>query len=157
MWRFLLLALSVLAAPAFSQDDQPQVYRGPARFCGYKFAVDLQGDEHVEIQHGPDFTLEGLVSPRGGFGLYEGFAPQYGTGDERVEAGLGRPTYRLAKRDNAFGYVIWTGDKPHPFYLHVWGMAFKGKAQDFRLLQRLQVGDASKRGCPKPTFEQERP
>jgi hypothetical protein len=145
--------MSLLAAPAQSQQGKAQIFQGPARYCGYKFAVDLLAGDHVEMEHGPDFMLEALVSPRGGFGIYEGFFPQDGTGDTRVEAGVGKPTYRLAKRDGAFGYVIWTGDKAHPFYLHVWGLAFKGDGQDFRLLQRLQLGDESKHGCARPTFE----
>jgi len=153
MRKAFALTLACLFAASALAEDGERTFSGPARYCGYAFAIDLEPDEHVEVQNGPDFMLEGFVSPRGGFGLYEGFAPQDGTGDKKIEAGLPKPTYRLKKRDDAFGYVIWTGDKSHPFYLHVWGAAFKGNDQDFPLLRRLQLGDAGKRDCPQPTFQ----
>jgi len=110
----------------------------------------LKADEQIEIQSGPDFDLEGLISPRGGFGLYEGFAPQNGTGDVKVDAGLPLPTYRVGKAAGDFGYVIWTGTRVHPYFIHVWGAAFKGDRRDYRLLRRLQLGASAKRGCAKP-------
>lgn len=135
------------------QDGQTRNFNGPARYCGYTFAIDLTAGDHIEIENGPDFMLEGLVSPRGGFGLYEGMFPQDGTGDTKVEAGLGKPTYSVGKGPSDFGYVVWTGTKTHPFYVHVWGQAFKGTAADYRLLRRLKFGEAAKRGCTHPTFE----
>ena len=47
-----------------------RTFQGPARFCGYTFAADLDASDRIELQRGPDFVLEGLVSPRGGFGIY---------------------------------------------------------------------------------------
>jgi len=140
-----------LAQPAAAQ-DAPQRFQGPLHYCGVEFATDLAADETTEAQHGPDFILERLIGPRGGFGIYEGSAPQYGPGEDKVEAGLGVPTYRLKAQDGIRGYVIWTGSVSHPFYLHVYGEAFKGTDDDFRLLKRLQFGDA--RHCARPSFDQ---
>jgi hypothetical protein len=79
----LLLAVA-LASSAAVQDGQTRNFNGPARYCGYTFAIDLPAGDHIEIENGPDFMLEGLVSPRGGFGLYEGMFPQDGTGNTKV-------------------------------------------------------------------------
>ena len=152
--RILLAISAVIATPVFAQDAPERTFPGPARYCGQTFAIDLEPGDHIDVTRGPDFLLEGLVSARGGFGLYEGFAPQDGTGDKRVDAGLGAPTYRIGERGGDVGYVVWTGTKAQRFYVHVWGQAFKGGEEDYPLLRRLQFGAAAKRGCPKPTLEQ---
>ena len=150
--RRLLLAAMLVTTGAAAQGTPDRVFAGPARYCGRSFAIDLAAGDRVEVQQGPDFTLEALISPRGGFGLYEGFAPQDGTGDRQVDAGLGLPTYRLTKRHGEIGYVIWTGSKAAPFFVHLWGLAFKGTDRDFPLLRRLQFGADAKRGCAKPSL-----
>ena len=154
-WR-LVPAAFLIATTAAAQDRAIQNYMGPSRYCGYAFAVDLTAGDRIEVERGPDFMLEGLVSQSGGFGLYEGSFPQNGTGDQKVDAGLGKPTYRVGRKADDYGYVIWAGDKAHRFFVHVWGMAFKGSEQDYPLLRRLEFGEAAKRGCPKPTFQQSR-
>ena len=150
----LQITAIILAHSPMLSISPSQTFAGPLRYCGLKFAINLEAGERIEVQRGPDFMLEGLVSPTGGFGLYEGFAPQNGTGDTNVEAGLGRPSYRVGTKENDFGYVIWTGDEVRPYFVHVWGMAFTGTDKDFPLLRRLQFGDKAKGGCAKPSFEQ---
>lgn len=151
---FSLIAIAALSSSIGVSASGERVFEGPRRYCGSRFAIDLRAGERIRLEHGPDFLLEGLESPSGGFGLYEGFAPQYGPGTDRVDAGLEKPTYRIGSSSAGFGYVIWTGDQTRPFYTHVWGQAFKGTAKDYSLLRRLQFGDTAKRGCGKPSFEQ---
>ncbi|WP_010544671.1 hypothetical protein [Sphingomonas elodea] len=149
-----LIAVAALSFSTGLSGSGERVFEGPLRYCGSKFAIDLRAGERIRLNYGPDFLLEGLESPSGGFGLYEGFAPQDGPGTDRVDAGLAKPTYRVGSSSKGFGYVIWTGSQTEPFYTHVWGQAFKGTTEDYSLLRRLQFGDAAKRDCAKPSFEQ---
>ncbi|UYY79004.1 hypothetical protein [Sphingomonas sp. R1] len=150
-----LIALAALFIPGSVYADGDRVFEGPQRYCGLRFAIDLQAGERIRLRYGPDYLLEGLESPSGGFGLYEGFAPQDGRRTDKVEAGLNRPTYRVGSQSEGYGYVVWTGDNAREFYTHVWGQVFKGTAEDYPLLRRLQFGGAAKRGCAKPSVEQQ--
>jgi hypothetical protein len=145
-----VLVLSAVLSSATTEQDA--VFKGPLHYCGMSFSIDLAKGEKIEVKEGPDFLVEGLISERGGYGIYEGNFPQNGTDGEVVKAGLGKSVKQLPKDEFGLSYVVLTGEK-FPAFVHTWGKAFTGAPRDFALLRRMNFAPAKARRCDRPTYK----
>jgi hypothetical protein len=138
------------AAPAGAQDKE-DVVAGPGRFCGHFFALDLAADEKASRSYPADFSLYSLQSPRGSFGIYEGFAPQMFE-NEHVPvsvAGFDK-VERLRDSEGSYSYLVSLPHSAGPqFYLHLYGAGWKGDDSDLALVARVKLGDPEAMHCPE--------
>jgi hypothetical protein len=157
MSRLILGMFLALAAPAAAQDaatEQEKLLSGPMHFCGNLFAVDLAADEKASWQRGPDFTLYSLQSRRGGFGIYEGFAPDtFENSHQSVTIPGFRKVERLRAKNGSYSYLITLPKSEIQMYLHLYGQVWKGNDTDFALVSRVRLGDAKTIGCTHPTVQ----
>lgn len=155
MVRYLLILLVTLAVPAFASiPDEERIFKGPMHFCGHFFALDLAADEVAAYSEGPDFDLYRLQSPRGGFGVYEGFAPDtFENERETIKVRGFRKVERLRDPDGSFSYLIHLPKRRLQYFLHLYGQTWKGNDSDLPLISRLKAKPA-KTGCKEPTARQ---
>lgn len=151
----LIAGLSAGAAVA-SVPVEERIIGGPRHFCGFNFAMDVAADERASWQEGPDFYLYSLQSARGGFGIYEGFAPdKFQNSLERMEV-AGRQIERLRAPDGSFSYLIGIPTIESPSsYIHLYGRVWRGDATDLPMLARIKVGGQREIGCDGPTFRED--
>ena len=150
-WATILAALLASSASA-SVPDEERVFQGPLHFCGHFFALDLAGDEKASWQQGPDFNVYALMSQRGGFGIYEGFAPSTpDKGGTTINVPGFRKVERFREDDGGYSYLIQLPSDGPRFYLHLFGQVWKGDATDLPLIRRVKVKPANI-DCDRPTF-----
>ena len=153
----MLGMLLALAAPAAAQDaaaGQEKLFSGPMHFCGNLFAMDLAADEKASWEPGPDFILYRLQSRCGGFGIYEGFAPDTFENSHQSVTIRGFPKVeRLRAKDGSYSYLITLPKSEIQMYLHLYGQVWKGNDTDFALVSRVRIGDAKAIGCTHPTVQ----
>lgn len=148
-----------VAVPATaSSADGERTFDGPLHFCGHNFSLEAASDEKIGYERGPDFDVYSLQSSRGGFGIYEGFAPETFRNSRRTIRVQGfRKVERLKDEEGSYSYLISLpkrpGDGP-PSFVHVWGEVWKGDDSDLLLLRRLKVGDSQLTGCNRPTVNE---
>ncbi|HEX8655238.1 MAG TPA: hypothetical protein VF693_08465 [Allosphingosinicella sp.] len=151
----MLLSAAVLiclgGAAAASVPAEPRSFAGPIHFCGRTFAIDAAADERVSYQAGPDFDLFSLQSPRGGFGLYEGFFPDtFENSRSTVQVGS-RTMERLRDAESGWSYLIAVPGTDPQTYLHLYGQVWQGSDADFPLIERVRTGAGGEIGCTAPT------
>ncbi len=158
-----MLLLATLVIASWSTQDRQQVggpmgpyaevrhQQGPLRFCAGRVAIDIEADERVGWQEGPDFDLYYVQSERGGFAIYQGQHPQLAeaVGSTNVS---GLPAQRLREANGDYAYLVQASDGPIPTYVQLYGAVWKGDERDELLLARVRIGAPRQLGCERPTF-----
>jgi hypothetical protein len=148
----LIGLLGLLSEPTVEQITADKVLDGPGRFCSEFFAVDLVRSEKMTRKWGPDFYLYFFEGSTGGFGLYEGFAPNTSDFTRSAVEVAGFPkAERLTAGNGQHGYLIplKRGAEGPQFFLHLYGAAWRGDDRDLALISRLKLGDPKENHCPK--------
>jgi hypothetical protein len=149
----ILYAMAALSGAAIAADDET-LTKGPVHYCGWNFSADLAADEQMAWQQGPDFLVYRLQSPRGGFGIYEGFYPDIFENSRETIAIPGyRKVERLRAKDGSYSYLIEAPAGSPQAYVHLWGQVWKGSAADLPLLRRIKVGGQQDLHCSRPTVQ----
>jgi hypothetical protein len=147
-----ILATVLASSASASLPTEEKVANGPLHFCGHYFALELAADEKASWRMGPDFDVYALMSQRGGFGIYEGFAPSTpNEGGVTIEVPGFRKVERFKDVDGGISYLIHLPSGRMKYYLHLFGQVWKGDESDLPLISRVKTKPA-KIGCDRPTF-----
>jgi len=144
-----------LAAPPSHIETPIHVFAGPTRLCGQYFALRIPAGTRVRWEGSIDFDIYHVEGRDGGWGFYEGFAPDAGGARETVSLPDGREVRRLHDGDQ-FSYLIRTVTSPQPYYLHIFGESLRGDATDLARLARFNTGTPAQTNCREPSRERYR-
>lgn len=151
----MIAALLAAALSAQSPHIEPpsHVFAGPFLLCGEYFAFRIPAGARVRWEGQVDFDTYRVEGRQGGWGFYEGFAPDSdATRRDTITLPGGRQVQRL-HRGSSFAYLIQTATAPQPYFLHLFGDSLRGDATDLARLARFTFGSRVQTGCTEPSRE----